>query len=332
MNPKPKILVVGDVMLDHYRIADATRISPEAPVPVLLNPRDEYRPGGAASVALMCAALGAEVLLLGVTGNDDPGQRLQTLLEAAGVGCYLIALPDRPTTVKQRICAVASGRHRQQLARVDTESTAPIPDDLSEILAAMIRNAFTEPDAPRVDAVIVSDYAKGVCTEPVARACVDSGCAYIDPPKGQPWDKYRGAACIVPNREEAGPLAVSTAWDMRKRYGMQAAVIKLDQDGCRVDEDETQWEYTIPSQARTVHDVTGAGDQFIAALALARIAGKSWHAAAEQANTAAGIQVERHGCVPVTRREMDEATERASGEPRASATGSSDPRTGESGR
>lgn len=287
-----KVLVVGDAILDVYTIAAAVRISPEAPVPILVNPRTEYRPGGAAAVAMMCSALGAETVLLGVTGNDRDGQQLTNFLEAFGVGCYLIGDETRPTTRKERICAIASGRHRQQLARLDTESTTAICSDLSSRIAGMIRGMDD------LDLLLVADYDKGLMTDDVAMACVDApGLTIVDPPKSRSWDKYRYAACLVPNREEANG---STPLDLVAEYNLVAAVVKMDQDGCQLQDDVSPLTHSIPAKARAVHDVTGAGDQFLAVLGCARAAGASWLEAAELANAAAGLQVERHGCVPVT--------------------------------
>lgn len=291
-----KVLVVGDVLLDVYTIADATRISPEAPVPILLNPRTEYRPGGAAAVAAMCAALGAETALLGVIGHDSDGQRLNHILESTGVGCYLIGDTARPTTRKERVCAVASGRHRQQLARLDTESTAPICHELAISIAGMIRGM------DGIDLILVADYDKGLMTADIAMACVDAPCwTIVDPPKSRSWDKYRHASCLVPNREEANG---STPLDLVAEYNLTAAAVKLDQDGCQLQDDVSPLTHSIPAKARAVHDVTGAGDQFLAVLGCAKAAGASWLEAAELANAAAGLQVERHGCVPVNRFEL----------------------------
>lgn len=285
-----KILVVGDVMLDVYRIAAATRISPEAPVPVLLNPVTEYRLGGAGAVAAMCRALGASVDLIGVVGFDRHGERVRGLVETAGIGSKLFSMPaPRPTTTKERICAVASGRHRQQLGRIDTESTAPIGSEVSCAIASLI--AELSPDA-----IIIADYAKGVCCDRVIQSCRNTGApVFVDPPKGVNWSNFYGVECVVPNRDEA---AHKTARDLCRQVQSQAAIVKLDQDGCELA--YRQWHVVqIPARTRAVHDVTGAGDQFIAALTVARIAGLDWPAAAKFANTAAGLQVERHGCVPV---------------------------------
>lgn len=289
-----KVLVVGDAILDVYTIADAVRISPEAPVPILVNPRTEYRPGGAAAVAMMCSALGAETVLLGVTGNDRDGQHLTNLLEAFGVGCYLIGDETRPTTRKERICAIASGRHRQQLARLDTESTTPICADLSHRIAGMIRGM------DGIDLLLVADYDKGLMMADVAMACVETVPCIVDPPRpngaNRDWHKYAGATCLVPNREEAGCWYARGLWT---QLNLDAAVVKQDSDGCILSTREEDQYHHIPAKARAVHDVTGAGDQFLAVLGCAKAAGASWREAAELANTAAGLQVERHGCVPV---------------------------------
>lgn len=290
-----RILVVGDVMLDIYRIAAATRVSPEAPVPVLLNSRSEYRLGGAGATAAMCRALGAQVDLTGVIGFDRSGERLREIVETAGIGCKLFNAPaPRPTTTKERICAVASGRHRQQLARIDTECTDAIAGGLASAMATMIGES--EPDA-----VIIADYGKGVCTDKIIQACRDTDAlVLVDPPKGAVWTNYYGVACIVPNREEA---AHKSARDLCRQLQTQAAIVKLDQDGCELA--SRQWHVQkFPARTRAVHDVTGAGDQFIATLTCARVAGLDWPEATELANAAAGLQVERHGCVPVTLEEL----------------------------
>lgn len=300
--PDVRIMVVGDVMLDYYRIAQATRISPEAPVPVLLNSRDEYRLGGAAAVAGMCAALGAETWLIGVVGMDRSGEIVRELLEQSGVKSLLFSAPyPRPTTLKERICGVASGRHRQQLARLDTEWTTAISDGLENAVVHHLRNM--EPP----DAILIADYAKGVLTHAVARVCIESGClTIVDPPREGDWTRYRGAACVVPNRQEAGGCE---ATEIQERCQSMAAVVKLDEEGCQVAWDDVSGERCqarMGARSRAVHDVTGAGDNFLAVLGCARASGWNWPAAAELANLAAGLQVERHGCVPVTLNELRE--------------------------
>lgn len=296
---RPKVLVVGDVMLDHYRIAEATRISPEAPVPVLLNPREEFRLGGAGAVATMCAALGAEVALIGIVGNDSNGRRIISLLNDAGVSFAGMVVSDRITTTKERICGVASGRHRQQLARLDCEDDRPLPFDVQQDLYESIRTVAVDPP----DVLLVADYAKGIMTPEIAEACLQASQLTIaDPPRIGTWAKYRSFGCIVPNREEAGG---QDARRIRTALQTNAAIVKRDQEGCELDAIElTRHSVMIAARPRDVHDVTGAGDQFLAVLACARCCGGSWFTAAELANVAAGMQVERHGCVPVTIEEL----------------------------
>lgn len=305
-NPhKPQILVIGDVMLDHYRIGDATRISPEAPVPVLLNARDEYRLGGAAAVAAMCTALGADTGLIGVTGNDEAGKLLHSLLLTAGVSPILVIDPDRPTTRKERICAVASGKHRQQLGRIDTESTHPIPPDMANSLAGLIHDSFE--DDGEWDVVIIADYAKGVCQRPVIRAALNGPSpVFVDPPKGCDWSNYYHAECLTPNREEARGQSPA---DIVRQFGTQAAVVKLDQEGCQLAYRTnapcgTLAMRDIPARVRTVNDVTACGDQFLATLAFCRAVNLDWHKAAIYANAAAGLQAERLGAIPITFEEL----------------------------
>jgi rfaE bifunctional protein kinase chain/domain len=293
-----RILVVGDIMLDVYRVAMATRISPEAPVPVLLNSQTERRLGGAGAVAAMCAALGAQTDVLGVIGADQPGERVCEILADLGVTCRVVVDPSRPTTVKERICGVASGRHRQQLVRMDTESTSPLDTDLSARLAGTISDAAL---SVAFDVIIIADYAKGVCTDRIVQACRDTGIpVFVDPPQGVDWPKYYGVECVVPNREEA---VGKSARDLCRQLQSQAAVVKLDHDGCELACRRWRGE-TFPARTRAVHDVTGAGDQFMATLACARAVGLDWPIATELANAAAGLQVERHGCVPVRLHEI----------------------------
>lgn len=302
---KPSILVIGDAMLDHYRIGEASRLSPEAPVPVLLNARDEYRLGGAAAVAAMCATLGADTGLFSVTGNDEAGKLLHSLLLTSGVAPLLVVDPDRPTTRKERICAVASGKHRQQLGRIDTESTHPIPPDMANGLASMIRESAEEDGD--WDAIIIADYAKGVCQRKVIRSALDGRSpVFVDPPKGYDWSNYYHAECLTPNREEARG---QTAADIVRQFGTQAAVVKVDQDGCHLAYRSEAWldppvSRSIPARVRSVNDVTACGDQFLATLAFCRSVNLDWHKSAIYANAAAGLQAERLGAIPITFEEL----------------------------
>lgn len=296
------VLVIGDIMLDIYRIGEATRISPEAPVPVLLNPTTEYHLGGAGAVAAMCAALGAEVFLTGILGDDANGRHARLLLDSAGVRFIGVTTKTRVTTTKERICGVASGRHRQQLGRVDCEDASPISADLAAQLASTMHQFQRDPP----DIILASDYAKGVCVAEVLNSVrrIDAP-ALVDPPKHRDWELYRGWHGIVPNREEANGQSAAA---IRSGFGLEAAIVKLDEQGCAVsvreDGFEIGGEQLIPARKRALHDVTGAGDQFLTVLGCARASGADWFTAAELANVAAGLQVERHGCTPVTVNEL----------------------------
>lgn len=290
------VVIVGDVMLDVYRVGSAVRISPEAPVPVLLNPTVEYRLGGAGAVAAMCKAMGADVTLIGVIGCDRNGEIVRELLMSQWIRCQLSMSPaPRPTTTKERICGVASGRHRQQLARVDTESTKPISPAEANALAGLLL------PSPTLDAVILSDYGKGVCVDRILHACRETGSpVFVDPARGADLTRYYGVECICPNREEAGR---KSARDIQRQLQTLAAVVKLDQDGCELTCRSTV-SHRFPARARAVHDITACGDQFLAVLVCARAAGMNWHESTELANAAAGLQAERHGAIPVTAAEL----------------------------
>src|SRR5271157_1547677 len=182
---RPRVLVVGDVMLDRYTIGTVERVSPEAPVPVLSEAEQHDRPGGAASVASMLAAFEADVTLAGVIGDDTAGRDFRRLQERAGFdGRCVLTDPGRPTTLKHRFIGRASDRHPQQLLRVDREVRSPLPARLEADLLETL-----EPCWDRCDIVLVSDYAKGVCTPGVLRRCVERARArnvplLVDPRSG----------------------------------------------------------------------------------------------------------------------------------------------------
>jgi D-beta-D-heptose 7-phosphate kinase/D-beta-D-heptose 1-phosphate adenosyltransferase len=270
-------------------------------VPVLLNPVVEYRLGGAGAVAAMCAALGAHVTLCGLIGEDPAGEKVLELLARSDVSEQLVCSKARPTTAKERLCGVASGRHRQQLLRTDIEDVTPLQLDLQAELIERIQDSLRR--VP--DIILVSDYAKGVCSPKsieVLQSEMDR--VIVDPPKDffvAGDDRYCYASCLVPNRHEAGGHSATT---LAARFHTDAAIVKLDEEGC--DLAFSDWrgggtqELHITSRARSVYDVTGAGDQFLAVLGCARATGAGWEDATELANFAAGLQVERHGCVPVS--------------------------------
>jgi len=198
---RPRLLVVGDVMLDRYLWGNVDRISPEAPIPVLRVGRQEHRLGGAGSVAAMLAALEAEVVLAAVTGDDPEARLVRQLLEKIHVDADAVLTDaDRPTTLKQRLLGRTQSRHPQQMVRVDREDNRPISHALAEQLHASIGRSLG-----RVDLVLVSDYAKGVCAVGFLARLVEAAAAagvpvVADPVRGVDYARYAGCACITPNR------------------------------------------------------------------------------------------------------------------------------------
>ena len=297
-----RIIVLGDVMLDRDIIGPSFRRSPEADVPVILNPRIEERLGGAGAVAAMCAAFGATVDLIGVTDSRKYRQIRDQCMKA-GVS------PEVPSsihvaTVKERIW-IETKDGRQQVARIDREEPGRIDMSTEDLLGRAIGNKLSL----NPDIVIVSDYFKGVCTGRVVAALADvHDQVIVDPPRGQSWDKYRGVSCLVPNAIEArGRLA----FRIRHEFETEAVIVKQGDCGCLLSE-KTYDPLTplLVARKSTELDPCGAGDQFIATLALARAAGGDWIQSAQLANIAAGMQVERYGCVPVTFAELQQEISR----------------------
>ncbi len=298
---KARVLVVGDVMLDRYWFGDVSRISPEAPVPVVLIQREEARPGGAANVARNCAALGAQTRLLSVIGNDEAGGRLAELIEQAGIRAHLHRDASMPTTVKLRVI----GR-QQQLLRIDFE-TPPSGEVLASKLADF-RAAL-----PACDVVILSDYGKGGLAHiarmiALARA---AGKKVLVDPKGDDYARYQGAHVMTPNRAELREVVGSwksesdlarRAQKLRRRLGLEALLLTRSEQGMTL--------YTgrgarhVKAQAREVYDVSGAGDTVIAALGTMLGAGAGLEQAVRVANRAAGIVVGKLGVAVATRREV----------------------------
>jgi D-beta-D-heptose 7-phosphate kinase / D-beta-D-heptose 1-phosphate adenosyltransferase len=310
---QPRVLVVGDLMLDRYIWGDAERISQEAPVILLHADKREERLGGASSVATMLRALGGEVLLAGVIGCDHDGGHVRQMLTKLGVDQEgVIADPERPTTVKERYIGRAQARHPQQMLRVDYETRACIGESVEQELTALIARQMS-----RTDIVLVSDYDKGVCTGAVmARTIAEAkkrGVRVIaDPIRGKDYRKYRGCSAITPNRLEAG-LATSRAiqttedafhsgQELLETLDLEAAIITLDKDGmalCRRDGCEL-----FPTRPRQVYDITGAGDMVMSLLALMLASGADYREAIRLANVAAGLEVEKIGVATVTRDEI----------------------------
>ncbi len=306
-------LVVGDFMLDEHVYGDAERLSPDAPVPVLRVRRSEASPGGAANVCLDLVELRGRVLAFGVTGDDDAGKRLREALAARGVDARgLVVDSSRPTTVKRSLVGLAQHRHPQKMFRLDMESNAPV----SEAVEGRVLERF-EAALADADVVCIEDYNKGVCSERVCRAVIESARragkpVLIDPALIEDYSKYRGATAITPNRTEAelaGGRAAgddpgneaqqSLARDLLNGLDLEAVVLTLDRHGALLLERGEAEAQHVPTLAREVYDVTGAGDMVLAALAGARANGIDWPDAVRFANAAAGLEVEVFGVQPI---------------------------------
>jgi len=296
------VAVAGDVMLDHFLVGRVDRISPEAPVPVVRFTHDEHRLGGAANVAHNLTSLGAQARLVGLTGDDEAARHLERALRTAGVDSSgLVADEGRPTTRKVRVVT----SRNQQVARVDYESDDEADGAALEALVARLRQA-----AAGADAVVLSDYRKGVVVPVLIRAAAEAaeaaGAPLLVDPKVPVADRYRGATLITPNHHEAelmtqrairGPDdARAAARTLHERTGASVLITwgehgmwVLDASG------ERPRETSLAAAAREVADVTGAGDTVIAALALSLAAGATLVEAAKVANLAAGLVVARFG-------------------------------------
>jgi len=298
------VLIVGDLMLDHFVIGRVERISPEAPVPVVQFDHESFRLGGAANVAHNVAALGGTVEIAGVVGNDAEGSRLMEDLRAAGIGAAaVIADTARCTTRKLRVVTTRN----QQVARIDYESDQAVRADVEAALVKRIREAAT-----RANVVLVSDYQKGAVTQATAQAAIAGAKAQGVPslvdPKVPHIDYYAGATIITPNHLEAEAV---TLLRIRNSEGARAAAQRF-RDRARTDSvlitrgEHGMWllgpdgESDLPAEAREVSDVTGAGDTVIAAMALGLAAGGSLRDAARLANRAAGLAVARFGPVAIS--------------------------------
>jgi D-glycero-beta-D-manno-heptose-7-phosphate kinase len=300
---KARVLVVGDVMLDRYWYGDVSRISPEAPVPVVVvnEKKEDLRLGGAANVAHNCAALGARTTLLSVVGNDEAGRLLEKLLKHNGVQSNLHRDRSIRTTEKLRII----GR-QQQLVRLDFERTPS-----REVLASKLTQYRAA--LPECDVVILSDYGKGGMTHirqmlQLARRAKKR--VLVDP-KGDDYSRYRGASIITPNRAELREVVGSwqdeadmsrRAESLRRKLGLDALLVTRGEEGMTLF--RAGRKVHIKTEAREVFDVSGAGDTVIAALAVMLAADQSVEAAMRIANRAAGIVVGKFGTAVATYAEV----------------------------
>ena len=298
---KTNLLVVGDVMLDRYWFGDSDRISPEAPVPVVQVSKVDERLGGAANVARNVAALGANTTILGVIGEDEAGSRIGELLKQSGVNSQLEVDPKVPTTVKLRVIA-----RQQQLIRLDFEET-PSQTALEQKLARFKKALGT------ADVLVLSDYGKGALSQVAAMieyARAKNKVILVDP-KGEDYEKYRGATVITPNRSELRQVVgrwadeadlTQRAQELRRSLGIQALLLTRSEEGMSLFTD--QGVSHVRAQAREVFDVSGAGDTVIATLAVALAAQWPLDRAMALANRAGGIVVGKLGTATVTSEEL----------------------------
>ena len=304
------VLVVGDLMLDRYMWGDVSRVSPEAPVPVLRPQRDAERAGGAGNLALNLAALGLRVQLAGYVGVDQEAQRLFRFFEDAGVGTDLVAtLSDRPTITKTRIIA-----GHQHVLRVDAEDLSPIRDadaeNFSQRLLAELDNS---------DAIALSDYGKQVLGDELCKNLIAEarrrGLAVVVDPKGRSYRKYAGATMLTPNLKELETATGVSAYDhdaliesgrrLVNELGLDAIVLTQGEHGMTLIAPEQTLH--SPARAKEVFDVSGAGDTVVAAIAAGMLAGLDRVDMLQLANLAAGVVVGKIGTAPVERHELLEA-------------------------
>lgn len=306
-----KVAILGDVMLDEYLFGEVSRISPEAPVPIVRVLRERAVLGGAANVAANLKALGAEPMLIGTLQKDSAGDRVLGLLAGLDISISGLVLDtSRPTIIKTRVIG-----QQQQMLRIDREQ-AGLPD--AAVLLGL-RNRL-ERALGEASALIVSDYAKGTVNEPVMEAvralCAARNLPWIVDPKPSQKALYRGATLMTPNTQETSELTARTAKsDMEVTVAGRALMAELGLKGLLVTRSERGMAlfapdgdhaapWMIPTEAREVFDVSGAGDTVIAAFGAAIAAGADWREAAMLANAAAGVVVAKVGTATVTPEEL----------------------------
>ena len=312
-----RVLLVGDLMLDETIRGAAERLSPDAPVPVLtvddLTESVDRRPGGTANVAACLRGLEVSVDVVGLVGRDESGAELRSMLTAMGCGVEgVIEDVNRPTTVKRSLLGLAQHRHPQKMFRLDIESRRPADDAAVDAMMSAI-----EASLPNADVVCLEDYGKGACSEAfckrLVQLCKDANTTLlVDPASMDDYSRYAGATAITPNRSEAeraggarGALdahletAAQLGKELRTRHNFERLILTLDRDGALlIDHEGVQH---LPTEARSVYDVTGAGDMVIAGLAAGLASGLDWLDSVRIANIAAGLSVERLGAGAIPR-------------------------------
>lgn len=310
--PTVRVLVAGDCMLDVYVMGSATRISPEAPVPVVEVFERKYVVGGAANVAANACGMGAKVKLAGVTGIDDSGARMRAELSSLGIGIEALIEDDsRVTTTKTRVTAGG-----QQIVRFDEESRRQLS---ARVAGQLLRKC--EQELEDADVVVISDYAKGVAPESFCRWVIERaskrGIPVVVDPKSSDLTRYKGARIVTPNLKETATAAgesihtsdelARAAEKLLEGIAPSALLVTRGGDGMSLYEPGHR-EVHLPVVTHEVADVTGAGDTVVATLAVALGAGFDLREAAEMANAAAGVAVGHHGTWAVKREELIEAS------------------------
>jgi rfaE bifunctional protein kinase chain/domain len=298
-----RVLVVGDVMLDEYLRGEVTRISPEAPVPVLEVRAHDWRLGGAANAAANLTALGGETTLVGVVGRDEAAGILVERLGQLGITRALVGDPDRPTSKKTRLVA-----NQQQIVRVDHEKRHPVTGDVAEAVRRAIDSALAG-----AQALVLSDYAKGVITAELAQYAIAAarlaGVPVVVDPKQRSFAAYRGATLITPNLHELEAAApghddyARAAEHLLPTLDGTALLVTRSAEGMTLVR-AGQPAFHVPALAKEVFDVTGAGDTVVATIALALAAGVPIEAAVELASAAAAVSVSKRGTSTVSPDEL----------------------------
>ena len=303
-----KILVLGDLILDEFLWGDVSRISPEAPVPVVWVKNESFMPGGASNVANNLSSLGAKAYLVGVVGNDGRAAILKGELEHRGVNTEgIIADSQRPTVLKTRVIA-----HQQQVVRIDKEKIDPIKDSVAKKIYSFIESIIDE-----IDAVIIEDYGKGLITPKLLASVIPLAkkkkkIIAVDP-KEEHFTYYKGVTLLTPNIHEASRAAgfeikdkatlKKAGTELLKKFNAQIILITLGEDGMMVFE-KGKSAKKIDTVAQEVFDVSGAGDTVVSAYALSLVSGANSIQAAHIANCAAGIVVGKVGIAVVTEDEL----------------------------
>lgn len=305
---KCKILVIGDVMLDRYFYGQVTRISPEAPVPIALIKKKRNVLGGAGNVAHNLIKLGCQVWIAGVIGDDHHGRLLRTHMSKLNIGDQGIFVGRDNTTTKTRILGGP-----QQMMRIDFEESDPIKQECECKILEYIKNRIDM----GIDAIIISDYNKGVCTNNLCKGVIsyahENNCLVFVDPKGNDWQRYHGADYITPNVKELSVISghdlinndetiKNEAMAVSDRYKIKNIIVTRSEKGMSII--SKNLEYHLPTVARDVYDVSGAGDTVISTFAASISAGMDLRESAELANLAAGIEVSKVGTYAVGREDI----------------------------